>query len=298
MSLRAINSVSRPEQAGLNPASTFENILKLNNLPDSTARASIWRAPIDNDGIKNWTGEHELHVLTKWRKKGLDKSKAVIESSTFKDGKLWVKQIVKCNDASVSHKQVYSGLQDGAVWVKNTFEVPEELSDLPRLGVVLNLPKNLDQVEYFGLGPYENYIDRKTGVWFDQFKDSVDNMYTPYILPQENGSRCQVNWVTLRDVDGNGIMIIAPKTMQFTTSRYSAQQIYSAKHTNELHPEDYVYLYLDYAQRGLGTCSCGPDTMDKYKLSSGTFRFDFIMLPIKSGQQAAERYWNRIVNKM
>jgi len=271
---------------------SFETIseceLKLDDLP--TVDTSIWRAPIDNDGIKNWEGKHPRHVLTAWRNKGIDKSKAVVESSKLEGNKLLVNQIVKCNESSLSNKQVYSALPGEAVWVENTFEVPDDLSDLPRIGVVMNIPKDYDKVEYFGLGPYENYIDRKTGVWFDQFQDTVDNMHTPYILPQENGSRCEVNWTTLRDADGNGIMIIAPETMQFTVSRFSAKQMYAAKHTNELKAEDSIYLYLDYAQRGLGTCSCGPDTMDKYKLESGTFNFNFIMLPIKPGQKPEELY--------
>lgn len=288
MPFKTINKLSSQESFKLNSNSNFENILELNNLIDTTVNISIWRAPIDNDGIKNWTGEHKRHVLTKWRRKCIDKSIATIESSSFKDGKLLVKQTAKCNESAVKHEQIYSALSGGAILVENTFDVPEDLSDLPRIGVVMNLPKNYEQVEYFGLGPYENYIDRKAGVWFDQFKDSVDNMYTPYILPQENGSRCQVSWTALRDKEGNGIMIIAPKTMQFTVSRFSAQQIYAAKHTNELKAEDYVYLYLDYAQRGIGTGSCGPDTMDKYKLKSGTFRFDFIILPIKAGQKPEE----------
>jgi beta-galactosidase len=257
-----------------------EGVLSLDNFP--AVNASIWRAAIDNDGIKNWAGEHPRHVLTAWRKKGIDKSKAVTESSESENGKLLVKQTVKCDEASVINNQIFSPLPDGAVLVENTFDIPEELNDLPRIGVVMELPESYDQVEYFGLGPYENYSDRQAGVWFDKFKDTVDDMYTPYILPQENGSRCQVSWTALRDTNGNGLMIIAPDTMQFTASRFSAQQMYAAKHTNELKAEGCIYLYLDYAQRGLGTGSCGPDTMDKYKLKSGTYHFNFIMQAITS----------------
>ena len=291
MPFKAINNSSIQTSFELNPGSNFENILELNNLPSATVSSSIWRAPTDNDGIKNMIkADDESRVLNVWVKKGVDKSKTTVESSKFEDGKLLISQIVECRETAINHKQVYSPLPGGAILVENTFDVPEDLSDLPRIGVVLDLPGNLDKVEYFGLGPYENYIDRKAGVWFDQFKDTVDNMYTPYILPQENGSRCEVSWTSLRDADGNGIMIIAPETMQFTVSRFSAQQMYEAKHTNELKSENCVYLYLDYAQRGLGTRSCGPDTMDKYKLSSGIFHFDFIMLPVKAGERPEDLY--------
>jgi beta-galactosidase len=284
MPFRAINNESAKASFKLNSDSTFENVLELNNLPASTLNTSIWRAPIDNDGIKNMASDDDSRALNVWVKKGIDKSKALVKSSEFEDDRLLVRQAVKCNESTVNHEQIYSALPGGAILVENTFDVPENLSDLPRLGVVMNLPESYDKIEYFGLGPYENYIDRQAGVWFDQFKDSVDKMYTPYILPQENGARCQVSWTALRDADGNGLLIIAPETMQFTVSRFSAQQMYGAKHTNELKAEDCVYLYLDYAQRGLGTRSCGPDTMDKYKLTSGIFRFNFIVSALKPGQ--------------
>ncbi|MDD5600097.1 MAG: hypothetical protein PHV82_19285, partial [Victivallaceae bacterium] len=121
-------------------------------------------------------------------------------------------------------------------------------------------------------------------------KDSVSGMYFPYIVPQENGARCRVSWVTLRTREGGGIMVIAPETMQFTVSKFSAEQLYHARHTNELRPEEYVYLYLDYGQRGLGTRSCGSDTMDKYKLKSGHYRFNLILQAIKPGEKPDELY--------
>ncbi len=289
---KAVNTTYPETAFELNPASTFGNILKLNNLLDASTEisTSLWRAPIDNDGIKNWNSSDDTRALNVWIKKGVDKAEAVVESSVFENGRLSVKQIVKCKESAVSNEQVYSALPGGAILVENTFTVPEDLSDLARLGLVLNLPEDFDQVEYFGLGPHENYIDRQAGAWFDQFKDSVDNMYVPYILPQENGARCQVSWTALRAAAGNGLLIIAPEKMQFTVSRFSAQQMYGAKHTNELKPENCVYLHLDYAQRGLGTRSCGPDTMDKYKLTSGTFRFNFIMTALKPGRKPEELY--------
>jgi hypothetical protein len=204
--------------------------------------------------------------------------------------KLTVKQKTQCKTAAVSNEQTYSALPGGALLVKNNFEVPAELNDLPRVGVVLELPKELEDVEYFGLGPHENYIDRQSGVWFDIFQDTVNGMYVPYILPQENGARCQVSWTALRNAEGHGVMVIAPEKMQFTVSRFSAKQMYEAKHTNELKPEDKVLLYLDYAQRGLGTRSCGPDTLDKYRLKSGKYSFNFIILPLKANDNPSNIY--------
>lgn len=280
------------ESFELDSNSSFENVLKLNGIIDidCTVNSSIWRAPIDNDGIKNWSGTDNSRVLNVWRKLGVDYSKNIVESSVMNASKLTVKQKTQCKTAAVSNEQTYSALPGGALLVKNNFEVPAELSDLPRVGVILKLPKELEEVEYFGLGPHENYIDRQSGVWFDIFQDTVNGMYVPYILPQENGARCQVSWTALRNAEGHGIMVIAPEKMQFTVSRFSAKQMYEAKHTNELKPEDKVLLYLDYAQRGLGTRSCGPDTLDKYRLKSGKYSFNFIILPLKANDNPSNIY--------
>ncbi|MDD5697945.1 MAG: glycoside hydrolase family 2 TIM barrel-domain containing protein, partial [Victivallaceae bacterium] len=276
-----------PEPFELDKNSTFANVLQLNGILDSAGalNTSVWRAPIDNDGIKNWSGTDDSRILNIWLKQGLDQSRPAVESDRFENGCLLVRQLVKCRPAAIVHDQAYRPLPGRAVLVKNTFKVPDELNDLPRLGVVLTLPERFNRVEYFGLGPDENYCDRQAGVWFDRFENSVDGMYVPYILPQENGARCRVSWVALRDLNGNGLLVVAPEKMQFTVSRFSAQQLYAARHTNELKPEGGVYLYLDYAQRGLGTRSCGTDTMDKYRLKSGVFRFNFILTPLRPGQQ-------------
>jgi beta-galactosidase len=272
-------TATKNEAFQLDQNSDYKNILKTNEITDfdTVIQPSIWRAPTDNDGIKNLEPKDDGRALNNWREKGIDKNETKIESSSFKDGRLNVRQLIKCNDSVLSNEQVYSPQKNGAVLIENTFNVPDELTDLPRLGVIIKLPQDYDQIEYFGLGPYENYIDRKSGVWFDLFKDTVDNMYVPYILPQENGSRCEVSKLIVRNSEGNGLLITAPEKMQFTVSRFSAEQMYTAKHTNELKEEGCIYLYLDYAQRGLGTRSCGPDTMDKYKLTAGTYRFNFII---------------------
>ena len=287
---------SHGEEHELNCNSTFRNVLKLNNVIDwknsnTEIKTSILRGPLDNDGIKNWTSKDITRVLNVWLQKGVYGSKVVLESEHFENGELFVKQNINCNNTIINHEQVYSSLGKEMILVQNTFEVPSDLNDLPRLGVIMKLPEELTQVEYFGLGPYENYCDRKSGVWFGKFKDSVENKFVPYILPQENGARSNVSWVALRNIAGYGVMIISLGQMQFTASQFSAEQLYEKKHTNELKSENGIYLYLDYAQRGLGTRSCGPDTLDKYKLPAGNFSFNFIILKLKPNQKPEKTVW-------
>ncbi|MDD5729220.1 MAG: glycoside hydrolase family 2 TIM barrel-domain containing protein, partial [Victivallales bacterium] len=260
----------------LAPNTNFDNVLSFAGLPQTVAMTSIWRAATDNDGLKNLLakglgGERTLNV---WLRKGIHRAEFKVRSSQLNAGILYVMQEIKCQVGSVYNQQVYRPLPGAWLGLENTLEVPEELDDLPRLGILLKLPVDFSRVEYFGLGPYENYSDRQSGVWFDLFKDTVDNMYVPYILPQENGARCRVSSLLVHNGKGQGLQIYAPAKMQFSVSRFSAEQLYAAKHTNDLKAEDAVFLYLDYAQRGLGTASCGPDTLEKYKIGTGVFRFN------------------------
>jgi hypothetical protein len=107
-------------------------------------------------------------------------------------------------------------------------------------------------------------------------------MYVPYIVPQENGNRTEVKWASFVAPDGSGLLVTAPEKMEFSVSRFSAEQLFKARHTNELEPEGRIFLYLDYQQRGLGTASCGPDTLDKYKIRPGKYSFSYILQPINA----------------
>ena len=243
---------------------------------------SVWRAPTDNDGIKNIMA-NKGHKLFCWLELGLDKYTAQPGKISIAGNNVKVSTVSAKPDGGpeIIHECVYSGLSDGSVLAENTFIIPDELDDLPRLGMVMELPDSMDQVEWYGLGPHENYIDRKAGAWMGRFKSTVDEMYVPYILPQENGNRTNVKWVSLKASDGSGLQVTAPDTMEFSVSRFSAMQIFRARHTNELEPEGKIFLHLDYRQRGLGTSSCGQDTLDKCKIKSGKYSFRYILRPFK-----------------
>ncbi len=100
-------------------------------------------------------------------------------------------------------------------------------------------------------------------------------MYVPYIVPQEHGGRCDVRWLRLVDGSGVGLCITAAELLQFSASHYSVGDLFRAHHTNELEPRPEVIVNLDAEQRGLGTGSCGPDTLPRYRIRSGVHRFAY-----------------------
>jgi beta-galactosidase len=126
------------------------------------------------------------------------------------------------------------------------------------------LPKEYGNVEWFGRGPNEAYADSRQAAAIGRYRYTVDEMQTPYVVPQENGNRTDVRWVELTDDNGQGIRIEG--AFDFAARRWTTEALDEAEHTIDLEPTDWIYLNLDIAQNGLGTASCGPGVLPQYQL--------------------------------
>jgi beta-galactosidase len=175
----------------------------------------------------------------------------------------------------------YSLAPDGTLTVSNIFTVDRRLPDLPRLGVRLVLPRGFEKLTWFGRGPHENYSDRKRSALIDRYESTVAAQYVPYILPQEHGNHTDARWVTLGNESRVELTVVGEGPLEFSASHFSAQDLYASFHTHELearaHPE--TFLNLDYRQRGVGTASCGPDTLARYRIGPGTYRWAYSLIP-------------------
>jgi len=246
---------------------------------------NVWRAATDNDGLKlfesvNWGG---ARLLTDCLKAGYDRMECASAQVTIRPtpnagAEIVIRQRWLCPGAkrSITHAHRYLVGADGGLAVENTFDLDRRLPEVPRLGVSLVLPAALEQLEWFGLGPWENYSDRKRGSVVARYASTVTDQYVPYILPQEHGNKCDVRWLSLHDGTGHGVRLTADgRLMEASASHFMAADLYAAKHTPDLTPRPEVYVNLDYGQRGLGTASCGPDTLPQYRIPAGKYRFGF-----------------------
>ena len=174
-----------------------------------------------------------------------------------------------------THVQRFSLLPGGTLSVDNEVRLGDGVSDVPRIGVSLVLPAALESLTWFGRGPWENYSDRKASTLVGRYQSTVAEQYVPYIMPQENGHKTDVRWLTLTDGKGHGVRVSGAPTIEFSASHFTAGDLFQARHTYELAPRPEVYLNLDMAQRGLGTASCGPDTLPQYCLLESLYRFAY-----------------------
>ncbi len=248
-------------------------------------RLNVWRAATDNDGLKlfefvNWGG---ARLLTDCLKVGYDRMEAAGAKVTARglrsgEAEIVIRSRWRCPGVKryITHTHTYRVGLAGDLEVTNDFDLDRRLPEVPRLGVSLVLPQAQEQLSWLGLGPWENYTDRKRSALVGRYDSTVTEQYVPYILPQEHGNKCDVRWIELRDDRGAGLRFTAlGRHFEASASHFTAADLYAAKHTTDLTPRPEVHLNLDYGQRGLGTASCGPDTLPQYRIPAGKYRLAF-----------------------
>jgi beta-galactosidase len=237
-------------------------------------RLQLWRAPTDNDGLR-LLPELRSGVLHRWLELGLDRLEHRLEA--VRGAEVVTRATGRGRWDDAVHRQRFRLLRSGDVLVENDVLLGPELRDLPRVGVVLVLRPGLEQLEWFGRGPWESYPDRLESTIVGRFRSTVSGQYVRYILPQEHGHRSDVRWLSLTDEAGVGLEVEGRTTIGFSASHFTAGDLYGARHTCDLEPRAEVVLSLDHAQRGLGTASCGPDTSPRHRLLARRYRFDYVL---------------------
>ncbi len=246
----------------------------------SGPRVNIWRAATDNDGIKAWTGQ-ESKPLGRWRKAGLPEFQVTgrgVSATRNKDGSVTLsfQSVATARGGKIGHHHSYTVHPNGEIVVENDFACDRTLPDLPRLGVTFILRPDFEHLVWFGRGPHESYCDRKRGAAVGLYRGTVTGQYVPYIVPQEHGNKTDVRWMELADPRGRAIVFAATdRLLECSASHFTANDLYAAAHTIDLTPRREIIVNLDYAQRGLGTASCGPDTLERYLLPPDDYWFGY-----------------------
>ena len=149
-----------------------------------------------------------------------------------------------------------------------TFEIPDTLPPLPRVGIVIELPREYEELTWHGRGPWDNYPDRKQSCPVGWWQSTVSQQYVHYPRPQESGNHEDCTVVQLKTRRGQRLIIEAAEgtTFSFSALPYSAQYIASKTHDHELEDQGHTYLSIDCAVLGLGNSSCGPGVLKKYSI--------------------------------
>jgi beta-galactosidase/beta-glucuronidase len=150
----------------------------------------------------------------------------------------------------------------------------------PRIGMQMKIPAQFSHMIWYGLGPHENYIDRKDSEIVDIHSGEVKDLIFDYVEPQENGNRTEVRWVALLNKEGKGILAVANPLLSVSVWPYSMEKLMKANHINELRPfDDFITVNLDLIQMGVGGGGCGMLPPDKYIPFESKFKYSYYLRP-------------------
>ena len=299
---------------------------------------NFWRGPTDND-----YGNRLPARSAAWKK--ASKEFKVAEVKVRKNGSksISVNVIYGIDELKTSYAVSYTIFPDGRMGVKATLAavpepemqgpqrpMPENMTEeqkaqmermmrsfrkanlptLPRLGLRMRMPAEYNVVTYYGRGDQDNYWDRKTGSLIGIYSTTADEMYFPYVRPQETGHRTDVRWATFTDKDGNGLTVVADDVIEFNALRNPVEDFDSQEsshpvqtnyynnqdvdvtngrkqtHINDIKPQDYVEICIDKVMMGIGgDNSWGASINPKYVIDTEVAQsYSFTVIPVKGNR--------------
>lgn len=239
---------------------------------------NLYRAPIDNDSP----------FREQWKSAGLERLVQKTYGVTVNqenDGSISV--CVELARSSYTVEPVFKGsltyiiCPDGSLKIRTDGYAHGAIEVLPRIGLKAVLPEGFEGFEYFGMGPSESYVDKNLSTYMDLFRTTVTDNFEHYVRPQENSSHYNTRFAVIKNGEGAALKCEPEDFDSFSVNaqHFTAQMLAETKHDYELAPLKETVLYLDYKMNSCGSSSCGPQSLEKYKLTEKKFNFTFRITP-------------------
>lgn len=244
---------------------------------------NIYRAFLDND----------THYREEWIAAGYDDYKCICKDFDLEINddmaEIEVEYLLKSSKNKLPIARVemeYKVYADGVVKVEAEFKPVSQkklAAHMPRFGVMLEMPENFRNIEYFGMGPDENLSDLYAQAMVGIYNTTVEEMHEPYIRPQDAGNRTKVRYLAVTDNEGDGLKFaFKDEYFNFNVRTFTQKLLQNAKHQEDLHYENTTVINIDGFTRGTGTASCGPDILPQFEVDgSKGLKFTFYMMPAK-----------------
>ena len=248
-------------------------------------RPNFWRAATDNDmgagfakRFKVWNNP-EMKLLS-------------LTAETRKEGKAAPAEVTAVYDMPVVGAQLtlrYRVDASGKVNVSQLLEpkAGAKAPDMYRFGMVMDMPYRMDRTTFYGRGPIENYADRKASQLVGVYSSTADDMFYPYIRPQETGTFSDLRYWRQADGEGNGLQVTADQLFSASALHYNIADLDDGeakeqRHSHQIPKSRYTVLCIDGAQYGLGgQDSWGAWPFEQYRLHFGKKASSFTMAPFR-----------------
>ena len=246
----------------------------------SYLKPNFWRAPTDND-----FGAYLQRRYAVWKNPTI---KLVSLQQRIADQQAIIEAAYELPEVSAKLNLTYVINNEGTIKVtqKMTADKSAKVANMFRFGMQMQMPRSFDQVEYYGRGPVENYIDRKGNADLGIYRQSVAEQFYSYIRPQETGTKSDLRWWKTLNISGHGIQIVAAEPFSASALHYTIESLDEGTHKQQGHsPEveeaDLTNFCFDLIQAGLG-CedSWGRIARPEYQVPYGDYEFTFILKPM------------------
>jgi beta-galactosidase len=263
---------------------------------------NFWRAPTDND-----FGNYMPDWAAAWQEAGNHRKLEFLEITESGQKRVRIQAGYRFQDNAgtpvARWLTVFTFNTLGELHVLNHFEKEEGMPVIPRIGMNTELVDALNQVSWFGRGPFENYSDRKLAARVGVYENLVRDHYVPYMRPQENGYKTDVRWLVLQDEGQLGLEVRADDLLGFGVhnnrmedfippfkvaitsedgpdARKNAERVNI--HVNDIVPRELVSLDIDLGQMGVGgDDSWGKQTLMSHSFTSKSYSYGFTLRPFK-----------------
>ena len=243
---------------------------------------NFWRAPTDNDFGANLQVKYAV-----WKNPEI-----ILDSMSWgvENGMAVIRSIHKMESVQSVLKIEYVINNEGTVKISQKISTNKnaEIPNMFRFGMKMKMPKQFNELEYYGRGPVENYSDRNNSALVGKYRQYVSEQFYPYIRPQETGTRTDLRWWTVLDISGNGLKFISDEPFSASALSYTIESLDDGaykrqSHSSEIAKDRSTNLCIDKKQMGLGCVdSWGQLPLPEYQVPYQDYEFDFIMLPIKN----------------
>ena len=182
-------------------------------------------------------------------------------------------------------ESIYTVFSDGRILVENELKAPKDLPGIPRVGMQMAVIDSIDNMQWYGRGPWESYWDRKTGVAIGIYSEKISEPEHLYVVPQETGNKTDVRWAKFTDDKGNGFCVEGVGPLSVSAWPCSMNDLIEAKHPYEIPERDFNTVNIDYKQMGVGgDNSWGYETHPEYTIPAGNYKYQFVIQPLTGKQ--------------
>ncbi len=180
----------------------------------------------------------------------------------------------------------YNIYKSGELKLTSHFIPLKETTYIPRIGYNFKCPITNATMTWYGLGPDENYVDKKEYAMLGIYENHVTSMFEPYEYPQETGNKMDIRWAVIENEHETGLLIIPTNPINMSAYYYDINDIDIATHRKELVENEDLLVNIDYAQTGIGNNSCGAEPLEKYRLYPIDISMSVLFVPYNGRNQS------------